>query len=142
MAFKMKLPDPTDPGQFVDDAYVRLVLNNRPRPEVNMGLHAEFLGYRNENAANNGGAAIGAFKMDIPVDVYSKVWGVLFSGNALNPANINPDAVAYWWALTYEKQFSGATPILEEGQTADDFSTLLSADDKAYITAKLSNPQP
>jgi len=124
MAFTMKITDPTDPTTELD-AYVRLVLNNRPRSGLGLGLHAEFLGYRSKMAADAGGQPLINYKMDIAAETYARLWASLFSASALDPAGINPDAVVYWYALKYEPQFAAAAAILEEGQAAIDFSALM-----------------
>lgn len=117
MAFKLVIDDPDDPGTPVE-AYVRLVLNNRPRPGLGLGLHAEFAAYRSQSAANKPGARpLCIMAMDIPEDVYAaRLWDERFSPSALDPAWCNPDAAVYAYAAAYEPQFAGAVPIFEPGQ--------------------------
>jgi hypothetical protein len=118
MGVLLHLDDPDDPGTSVE-AYVRLVVNNRVRPGLGLGLHAEFLAYRTQAAANKPGARpLANIAMDIPADRYAELWPTKFSAEALQSAGIDPDAVVYAYALRYDPVFTTAVPVLEPGQIA------------------------
>lgn len=115
MAIQLTINDPTDPGVQVN-AYTRLVLIAKSRKGLNQGLHAEFLAYRSQNAANMGGTAIQGITLDVDANVYNLAYDYVFSPEAMSQPGWNLEAAVYAFGSRFYPALADAEPVLDEGQ--------------------------